>query len=55
MTPTTNTIDRELTEAKLDNERRDELRDSELDTVIGGSFQIGNILGSVAKAVIPVV
>ena len=45
-----NTTDRELTEAKLEAERRDEFRDSELDTVTGGltSFQwgVGRGIGS---------
>jgi hypothetical protein len=53
---TNNTIDR--TEGKLDNEltkaeRRDELLDSELDMVTGGSFELGNIIGSIAKATLP--
>ena len=34
-------------------ERRDELLDSELDTVTGGSFELGNIIGSIAKATLP--
>ena len=34
-------------------ERRDELLDSELDTVTGGSFDLGNIIGSIAKATLP--
>jgi hypothetical protein len=36
-------------------ERRDELLDSELDTVIGGSFDLGSIVGGIAKAVVPLV
>jgi hypothetical protein len=47
-TVTTDNIDRELDKAK-----RDELLDSELDTVTGGSFDLGNIVGSIAKAVVP--
>jgi hypothetical protein len=39
---------------ELDNaKRRDELLDSELDTVTGGSFDLGNIIGSIAKATLP--
>jgi hypothetical protein len=34
-------------------ERRDELLDSELDMVTGGSFELGNIIGSIAKATLP--
>ena len=34
-------------------ERRDELLDSELDMVTGGSFDLGNIIGSIAKATLP--
>jgi hypothetical protein len=29
------------------------LRDDELDAVAGGSFDLGNIVGSIAKAVVP--
>jgi hypothetical protein len=29
------------------------LRDDELDAVTGGSFDLGNIVGGIAKAVIP--
>jgi hypothetical protein len=29
------------------------LRDDELDAVTGGSFDLGNIVGSIAKAVLP--
>jgi hypothetical protein len=47
-TVTTDNIDRELDKAE-----RDELLDSELDMVIGGSFDLGNIVGSIAKAVVP--
>ena len=36
-------------------ERRDELLDSELDTVTGGSFDLGSIVGGIAKAVVPLV
>jgi hypothetical protein len=45
----TKTFDLELTEA----ERRDVLLDSELDTVTGGSFDLGSIVGGIAKAVVP--
>jgi hypothetical protein len=55
--PPANTIDR--TEGKLDEltkaERRDELLDRELDTVTGGSFDLGQIVGNIAKAVVPIV
>ena len=34
-------------------ERRDELLDSELDTVTGGSFDLGSIVGGIAKAAVP--
>ena len=36
-------------------ERRDELLDSELDMVTGGSFDLGSIVGGIAKAVVPLV
>jgi hypothetical protein len=29
------------------------LRDDELDAVTGGSFELGNIVGSIAKATLP--
>ena len=29
------------------------LRDDELDAVTGGSFDLGNIIGSIAKATLP--
>jgi hypothetical protein len=48
-TTPTKTFDLELTEA----ERRDVLLDSELDTVTGGSFDLGSIVGGIAKAVVP--
>ena len=44
-------VSRELDKA----ERRDELLDSELDTVTGGSFDLGSIVGGIAKAVVPLV
>jgi hypothetical protein len=47
-TVTTDNIDRELDKAE-----RDELVDSELDMVTGGSFDLGSIVGSIAKAVVP--
>jgi hypothetical protein len=47
MTDPNNIIDRELTE------RDDELQDDELDMVTGGSFDLGNIVGSIAKATLP--
>jgi hypothetical protein len=46
MTDPNNIIDRELTE-------RDELQDDELHMVTGGSFELGNIIGSIAKATLP--
>jgi hypothetical protein len=37
-----------------DNDRDIEtLRDDELDAVTGGSFDLGNIIGSIAKATLP--
>ena len=39
--------------AALDKAERDELLDSELDMVTGGSFDLGSIVGSIAKAVVP--
>ena len=42
------TIERELTETECN-----ELLDHELDTVTGGSFFIGDIVGGVVKAVLP--
>jgi len=37
-----------------DNDRDAEtLRDDELDAVTGGSFDLGNIVGSIAKATLP--
>jgi hypothetical protein len=45
----TNANNIDLTEAV----RRDELLDSELDTVTGGSFTFGDLVGGIAKAAVP--
>ena len=49
-TQTANSIRSEQKEAPLENRV---LKDEELDAVSGGSFDLGSVIGSITKAVIP--